>query len=223
MGGDRAISGGIAVLLISGEGYVSFSVSHGCEPLGSEREVTRAEGGWLQAIDGAPAWTVFKEYLDGDPQDLNAEGVVHLCIGEQLEPEAAAVYAPLIIRTPTKLDPQSGALFFPGGGLSQGTTVHLTRRDQDRIRTGAATCAKAILNGGGRQPAFVLQVDCAGRGRIMFGTGVSAAIVAPLRALIGPETPWVGFHSYGEIAPILGVSRYHNYSVVLCALFDGVP
>jgi hypothetical protein len=218
----EAASNAVAGVLVTGDGRLEVAVSHGCLPIGLERRVTSAEGGWLRGIDGTPTWDVFKEYLDGDPDDLSAEGITHLCIGEPLDPAAAEGYAPFVIRTPLSLEKSSGALFFPGGGLESGRAVRLTRRDPDRIRRGARDCARSILERSrGQQPALVLQFDCAGRGKALFGSGAADEIVRPLQQVLGSETPWIGFHTYGEIAPIAGAAYYHNYTVVLCALFEG--
>jgi hypothetical protein len=219
----KVVSGGLAALLITGDADVEIAVSHGCTPIGLEREVTSADGGWIHAIDGQSAWSVFKEYLDEGSEDLNADGIVHLCIGEPLH-ERGNDYDPFVIRTPLQLDKTSGALFFPGGGLTEGSAVQLTRRDPDKIRQSAQECAERVLGShGGRAPDLVLQFDCAGRGRILWGGCAAAEIVEPLRRILGATTPWVGFHTYGEIAPIGDRPYYHNYTVVLCALYERQP
>ncbi len=218
---DKVASDAISALVMRGSGRLEVAVSHGCSPIGLERTVTRADGGWVYEIDGEPAWSVFKEYLDGDPEDLNAEGVVHLCIGEPLAGKAAEEYAPYVIRTPFGLDKESGALFFPGGGLRGGNPIRLTRRDPDAIKESARACATTILEKQpNREPAFVMQFDCAGRGRVLFGLNAGKEIVAPLQTALGQDVPWIGFHSYGEIAPIGTDTRYHNYTVALCAVYD---
>ena len=220
--GDRAYSDSISGVLISGRGEVEIAVSHGCKPLGSQRRVTDAEGGWVKTIDELPAWDVFKEYLDGNPKDLNAEGIVHLCLAEPLDPEEAAAYeAPYIIRTPMNLDESNGALFFPGGGMASGAEIQLTRRDRETITSSARRCAEQILEShGGRSPSFVLQFDCAGRGRVLFGSCAAEEAVIPLQKALGETIPWIGFHTYGEIAPICDRIYYHNYTVVLCAFYE---
>ena len=216
----KVVSGGLAALLISGDADCEIAVSHGCSPVGLEREVTSADHGWIRTIDGQPAWSVFKEYLDEGSDDLNADGIVHLCIGEPLH-ERGAGYDPFVIRTPLQLDKPSGALFFPGGGLTEGSAVQLTRRDPDKIRRSARECAERVrASHDGRAPDLVLQFDCAGRGRILWGGCASAEIVEPLRRILGTATPWIGFHTYGEIGPIAGRPYYHNYTVVLCALYE---
>lgn len=217
---ERVLSGGVVAFALSGAVDVEIAVSHGCAPIGLERTVTSAESGWIREIDGIPAWQVFKEYLADDAEDLNADGISHLCIGEPIQGDPTG-YDPYVIRTPLQLDQASGALFFPGGGLTEGNRVQLTRRDPDKIRKSAQACAARLLDShDGQTPAFVLQFDCAGRGRLLFGACTAAEIVVPLRKTLGPNTPWLGFHTYGEIAPIAGRPYYHNYTVALCAVYD---
>ena len=219
-GPDGASTNAVTAVIVRGQGRLEFAVSHGCMPIGLERTVTRAEGGWVQEIDGRPAWDVFKEYLEGDPPDLQAEGVIHLCIGKPLDDTARLDYdAPHVIHTPLHLDKETGALFFPGGGLSSGERIRLTRRDAARIRETALGCAQKLVRPEQR-PAAVFQFDCAGRGRALFGSYAADEIVRPLQAELGTDVPWIGFHTFGEIAPIGGRSYYHNYTVVLCALYD---
>jgi len=219
--GETVASDSVSALVMRGGGEIEIAISHGCSPIGLDRQVTRAEGGWVYEIDGRPAWSVFKEYLDDDPEDLDAEGVVQLCIGAPLAGDAAEEYAPYVIRTPLGLDKETGALFFPGGGLPGGGSIRLTRRDPDRVKESARACATSILERQpDREPAFVMQFDCAGRGRVLFGNDAGDMIVRPLQEALGSELPWIGFHSYGEIGPVGSDALYHNYTVALCAVYD---
>lgn len=215
----RAVSGGLAALLVSGDVDIEVAASHGCQPIGEARAVTRSADGWIHEIDGRPAWEIFREYLGDDADDLSADGIVHLCLGERLR-HGVANYDPFVIRTPLQLDKATGALFFPGGGLTEGECIQMTRRDPDLIRESAEDCARRVrATHPDRPPALVLQFDCAGRGRILFGASAGAQVVAPLRRALG-TAPWIGFHTYGEIAPLGGQPYYHNYTVALCALYD---
>ncbi len=219
--GGQIESGALGAMLIAGRGSFAFALSHGCSAIGLPRRVTEAEGSWLRSIDGRAAWTVLREYLDGDPEDLNGEGISHVSFAEQIDVASGDDASGLVIRTPLGLDRESGALLLPGGGLASGTPIRLVRRDPPRIRESARACAEGIAaRHPGRTPAFVLQFDCAGRGRSLFGSSVAEEIVHPLQRQLGMGVPWIGFHSYGEIAPAGGRSRYHNYTVALCALYD---
>lgn len=218
---EQAVTGSISAVLLSGPGVLDLAVSHGCVPIGLERQVTRAEGGWMREIDGQPAWQVFREYLDGEPEDLNTEGAIHLSVGEACPASNEAGYEPYLIRTPFALDKESGSLFFPGGGIAEGGTIRLTRRDPARIRDSARECAKRVVaRHDGQDPAFVLQFDCAGRGKQLFGSQATQEIVTPLQEEFAGGPAWIGFHTYGEIAPVGDRTYFHNFTVALCAIYD---
>ena len=186
-----------------------------------ERIITDAGDGWVRSIDGKPTWEAFKEYLDGDPEDLNVDGMSHLCIAEAVHLEKEDRGDVAVIRNPFRLDKETGAIFFPGGDLEAGQSIRFTLRDQEWIRRSARECAAGVLaSGNGRTPALVLQFDCAGRGRLLFGRSTAREIVQPLQEILGEKTPWIGFHSFGEIAPLGDKTFYHNYTVALCALYE---
>ena len=214
-------SGAVTAVLMRGAGAFEVSLSHGCSGIGLPRLVTEGSGSWLRTIDGRPAWSVLREYLDGEPDTLDGEGVLHVSFAEELDESLPDDYGRFVIRTPLGLDSATGALFLPGGGVATGTRIRLVRRDPDLIRHSARTCAERIAGLHiGRRPAFVLQFDCAGRGKTLFGSCVAEEIVHPLQAALGSEVPWAGFHTYGEIGPVGGRARYHNYTVALCAFYD---
>ncbi len=212
-----ALQGALSAVAIFGPARLAVEVSHGCEAVGGPMRITRAEGGWLREIDGRPALSVFEEYLAGGADALTEEGIAHLGLGE-VSPDAPDVLE--VIHTPHRFDRATGSMGFPGGGLSPGP-VRMVRRDADAVRSSTVLCAQRLRDAlGAQRPAFVLQFDCAGRGQTLFGPETSDAIVRPLRETLGGDAPWVGFHSYGEIAPVRGRARYHNYTVALCALCD---
>lgn len=213
-------SGAVAALVIRGRGRIAVATSHGCQPIGIRRTVTAANGPWVLRIDGEPAWAVFRQYLDGEPTRLDTEGAIYLSVGMPVAGAPEGAERSLRIRTPMGLDPERGALCFPGGDLQVGTSLHLMRRDQDRIRETAQACAEELARGLHRAPAVVFQFDCAGRGKQLFGSRAAEVLVQPLRAAFGGLVPWFGFHTYGEIAPVAGANCYHNYTVALCALLD---
>lgn len=216
----RVLSDGVSGVLIGGDVVVDTTVSHGCEPIGLVRTVTRSDGGTVYEIDGRSAWSVFKEYLEGDPVDLSAADSVHLSFGEQLPGRTGGGYGQLVMRTPFGLDRESGALFFPGS-LPEGSKIQLMRRDPDRIRASAVESARELAaRRPGLRPNLLLHFDCAGRGRIIFGQHASEMAVTPIQEVLGRELPWIGFHTYGEIAALGRTAYYHNYTVVLLALYD---
>jgi hypothetical protein len=97
----------------------------------------------------------------------------------------------------------------------------MTRRDPDRIRRSVMKSANELAARRPRQrPNLVLHFDCAGRGRIIFGERATEMAITPMQEILGRDVPWLGFHSYGEIAELGGTAYYHNYTVVLLAVYD---
>jgi hypothetical protein len=218
---ETATSDSISVLVAGGPLIVDVAVSHGCMPLGLPRTVTDADGGWLREIDGLPAWDVLREYVDGSPTDLLGADIIHLCVGEPLDPALREEYgSDYLIRTPLKLGEDKRSLFFPGG-LQLGNKLQFTRRDPERVAANAEQSAQALARRHpGQTPIAVFQFDCAGRGYMLFGENTAGAAVRPLQKAFAGNPPWIGFHTFGEIARIGRTPFYHNYTVVLCALYE---
>jgi len=209
------VSDGVAAVGISGALDVRVAVTHGCDPLGIEHVITRAEGAFVHEIDGQPAWEVMRSYLEGPAEDLTAVAAPFLCLASR----APGNDDDLIIRVPLGLQKETGTLFFPGE-LREGETVMMARRHGELIAKRAVKAAHSILAEDRRRPAFVLQFDCTGRGRILYGDRVTDELIEPVQKVFGDDVPWLGFHCYGEIAPVGRVPYYHNYTMALCAIFD---
>jgi hypothetical protein len=219
----RVLSDAVAAVLIGGDVFLDTAVSHGSTPIGLVRTVTRSDGGTVHEIDGRPAWEVFKEYLEGNPTDLVLEDCVHLGFGEKLPPELVGPYGEYIMRTPSGVDKKTGALFFPGE-LRTGAKIQVARRDPDRIREGATHVAEELASRhGSKSPSLVLQFDCAGRGRIILSNQTIDMTMSGMQGAFGRDVPWLGLHTFGEIAPLMGKNLYHNQTVALCALYDADP
>ncbi|MGZ3443831.1 MAG: FIST signal transduction protein, partial [Polyangia bacterium] len=219
----EVLSDAVTGVLIAGDFETEIEVSHGCDVVGTELTVTRAEGGQVFEIDGRPAWSVIQEYLEDDSEDLDGLAVSYSCLAERLSSEGSEGYGPFVIRVPLQLDKATGALNFPGE-LRTGAKVFMARRDPERIRQNAIRSAQLIAERRrGQSPLAVLQFDCTGRGRLLFGERTSADLIASMQQALDPTAPWLGFHTYGEIAPVLGRMHYHNYTVVLCAIYERRP
>lgn len=221
----EVLTDAVAGVLIEGDFETEIEVNHGCDVVGIERTVTRAEGSVVHEIDGRPAWSVIKEYLEDGADDLDGLAVSYACVAERMPSpsQESGDYGQYVIRTPLVLDKATGALTFPGE-LRTGAKIFMARRDPQRIRDNAIRAAERIAERRrGQSPLAVLQFDCTGRGRLLFGEHTTADLIAPMQAALDPVAPWLGFHTYGEIAPVAGRTHYHNYTVVLCALYEGRP
>ncbi len=213
------LSDAVAGVLVAGRFELELDVSHGCDVVGTERTVTRAQGGQVFEIDGQPAWSVVQEYLEDGSEDLDGLAVSYSCLAEALPAPAGEGYGAFVIRVPLKLDKSNGALFFPGE-LRPGAKVFMARRDPEQVReTAIRSAARIAGRRPGQTPLAVLQFDCTGRGRMLFGEHTTKDLIEPMQQAFGRDTPWLGFHTYGEIAPMMGRPYFHNYTVVLCALY----
>jgi hypothetical protein len=215
---EEVMSGGLVAVLVGGAFAPEIEVTHGCDLVGAERTVTRAEGGFVHEIDGEPAWRFFKAYLAAESDTLEAMHINHLLLAERIETQAEGL-DDFTVRVPVKLDAESGALYF-AAGIERGTRVQLAMRNGEKVCTRAVDAAHRVVERrAGQTPLLVLELDCAGRGAMLFGAETTPKLIDPVQRVFGKDVPWIGLHTYGEIAPVAGRTYFHNYTAVLCALY----
>lgn len=208
----------ISAVYINGDFVIDYLVSHGCEEVGLEQTVTKADKNSIIEIDSKPAWEEFKKYLPGDPTDFKAEDAFHLCLGE-LHHLNKPCGDKLIIRMPVGIDKETGAVKF-SVEIPAGTEIHITRRDPQIIAEKVHSALKELLERNkDKKILAVFQYDCAGRGRVIYGKDVYCVLLEPLKKLLG-DVPWIGFHTYGEIAPLCGKVFFHNFTAVIGIMFN---
>lgn len=213
---NEVLSGAVVAVLVSGAFEVEIVVSHGCDLVGEPQTITKTDGCFVEEIDGQRAWELFREYLDEDADSLEAMHVAHLLLAERIE-GAPDEHLPFTVRVPVRLDGERGALYF-AAGLETGTPVQLALRNADKVCDRAVEAARRLVARRG-QPMLLLQLDCAGRGRLLFDEETTERIIEPIQNVVGKAVPWIGLHTYGEIAPVGGRTMFHNYTGVLCALY----
>lgn len=204
----------VAAVVLGGAFELDLEVTHGCTLLGLTHRVTDADGGLVRALDDRPAWQVMREYVSDPEQGLSSADQPYLCVAQPLDSGEH------LIRVPMRLDDATGALFFPGG-LVRGDEVTMARRDAERVAHNAIEAAERLqARHVGRRPALVLQFDCAGRGSSLFGPAVTTQLIDPVQRVLGKDLHWIGFHSYGELAPVHGKNQFHQYTMALCAVYE---
>ena len=52
----------------------------------------------------------------------------------------------------------------------------------------------------------------------MFRDQEKLQLLRQFRQAVGPEAPWAGFYTFGEIGPVGKHNCYHNYTAVVLAL-----
>jgi hypothetical protein len=215
---DEVIRDGAVATLIQGTGDIVTSAKHGCTPIGEERTITKSESNRILEIDGRPALEVIDEYLTVEEKgkDWNKTNV-YLAIGVKA-PEYMKHYDDYLIRFMPNRDDKDGALYVPCE-LAEGTKFFMTRRDHDKISSGNARLAEEIKTGlGGRTPRFILQIECIGRGQVIFEDNEKQRLLRDMQSAVAEDAPWFGVYTYGEFGPVGGVNSFHNYSLIVTAI-----
>jgi small ligand-binding sensory domain FIST len=72
----------------------------------------------------------------------------------------------------------------------------------------------------GSTPAkLVFQFDCAGRGKVILRNQQRLELLKTLRQQIGPDVPWLGVYTFGEIGPVGERNYFHNFTAVVTAIY----
>jgi hypothetical protein len=215
---DRVVSDAVVCTLVSGTTDLAWDVNHGCVPIGAERKITRADGNVIYEIDHKPVLEVLKEYLVADEVDNWQKAITNLCVGLPAPREVASEYDEYVIRFIPRKDDVAGSVTIQTR-VETGQSIWMTRRDQDRMAAGIRRMGANLQRDlRGRKPTFVFHVDCGGRGKLVFREQRSLELLKELQREVGGDVPWVGFYSFGEIAPVGKRNFFHNYTASVLAV-----
>jgi hypothetical protein len=214
---DEIVSDGVAYGLLSGKAQPVSAIGIGYIPIGSERTVTRSQGNVIYEIDGKPTLEVLQEYV---PDGALAENWQSYAITFALCLRAPSYMKneEYVVQTILSVDATDGSAIVQTE-VPEGTSVWLSSRDQEKVTTGLDRMVERIKQElGGNQPKLVFQFDCVSRGKTMFREQEKLELLRQFRQAVGPDVPWAGFYTYGEIGPVDKHNRYHNYTAVVLAL-----
>lgn len=216
--GDKVTTNGVSFALISGALSMTVAANHGSVPIGTDREITACAGNVILEIDGQPALQVLREYIDAASSADWGRAMAPLALGFPA-PNHLASEDEVILRFMPQRDEAVGSVTIPTE-VEKGQTFRMTRRDLERIEQGAKGAAEKLKKGlADRTPAFVLQFDCGGRGKLVMRETDKLRIQQGMQSLFAEGVPWLGFYTYGEIGPVNQVNSFHNYTVVLAAFY----
>jgi hypothetical protein len=217
---DEVVSDGVAYALLSGEAQTAWAISYSVIPIGGERIVTRSEGNVIYEIDAKPATEVLKEYLPEDALTDERDWLRYaislaLCFkapSYMKDEEYVVRGIPRVNLTDASITVQSD--------VEEGTSFWFSSRDKEKITTGFDRMATQINEQlGGEKPKLVFQFECDTRGKMMFREQEKLELLRRFRQSVGPEVPWVGFYTLGEIGPVEEHNDIHRLgSAVVLAL-----
>ena len=216
---DEVMSGGVAYALLSGKAQAGWAISHGLVPIGSARTVTRSQGNVIYEIDGKPAIEVLKEYL---PEGALAEDRDWMRYAVSL---ALTTKAPDYMKDEEYVVRGVPAVRMADGSITvqtevpEGTSVWFSSRDKEKITSRFDRMARQITEQlGDDKPKLVFQFECFTRGKSLFREQEKVQLLKRLRQSVGPDVPWAGFYTIGEIGPVEEHNLRHLYTSVVLAL-----
>ncbi len=207
----EVVCGGVAALALGPTPVIG--VGQGCQPIGEPYVVTRGEGNVIHAIAGRPALEVLEEAIQSVPDFERRLPQAGLFAGLAMNPAKSPLgRGDFLVRNLAAADRKTGAV-----ALAEHVRTGQTIQFQIRDARAAAEDLEAMLTRveaalGRRRPAFGIYVNCAGRGRGLYG--VPDHDVGAIRRRLG-DWPLVGFFGNGEFAPIGPTSFFHTYTGVL--------
>jgi small ligand-binding sensory domain FIST len=173
----------------------------------------------IHEIDAKPAVEVLKEYL---PEHALADDSDWMRYAISL---ALCFRAPSYIKDEEYVVRGVPAVKMADGSIvvqtevQEGTSIWFSSRDKEKISTGFDRMAAEIKEQlDGDQPKLVLQFECATRGKMMFREQEKLQILRQFRRSVGPDVPWAGFYTAGEIGPVEEHNLRHLYTSVVLAV-----
>lgn len=207
---------GCSGVLMVGEFELKTIVTHGSEPVGKKRVVSRSEANVIFEIDHRPALDVASQEM-GAPITPDNIGTAVALMGIGLRASHSKGYpSPYVLRAIHGFDFETKACSVPVD-VAEGTEIQFMRRDHKGVLDSATLAAEAIKRSLDEIPAdarLVCQFDCAGRGKYMIGDDVLKG-VQMVQAVFDRSLPWMGTFSFGEISPVDGKNFFHNFTATL--------
>jgi hypothetical protein len=199
-----------AMGLVGADIQVGFGSMSGWEPFGPDRLITRSFGNVLYELDGARASDVYRQFLGERADALPASGWMLPVAITDLDGRT-------VTRTVRAVHDSEGSLAFTGD-VAQGSTAQLMRGSVDGLIDAARQAAKQASNG---HECVAIAISSAGR-RAALGERIEDELDAVLGGL-ADDVVLVGFHSYGEFAPVDGTNDVYDQTITIMTLGERLP
>jgi hypothetical protein len=210
--------------LLGGDFKPYYGIMHGCSPKdGIYHTITRIEGPVIYEVDGRPIVDLIddqygnKDWRKQVPVRRLTIGINH---GEKYGDFKEKNFVNRLI-TGVLSNGEGIVIFEPD--LKEGTEILFMLRNNKMMiesarKNSAGLLEKIITNG--EKPVFGLYIDCAGRAAKVSETLTEEA--SEVQDVFNKyDTPFLGFYSGVEVAPLLGKSRGLDWTGVLLVLAKG--
>jgi hypothetical protein len=206
---DQISSDALAVALVASSAPVGIGVRHGWQPMGPQFTVTHSEDNVLYELDGRPPLEVYRELFP--QQTITAETFLSVTrfhpLGFQQDNQE------YLIRLPQQANPDGSVVC--AGIVPVGAVAHVMQGDAASLLHAAQQATQqAVAALHGQPPAAALIIDCVTRPPLL-GEETDTEI-ARIRQELGPNIPFIGMYSFGEVASEeAGAVAFHNKTVVV--------
>ena len=191
--------------------HFGYASQGGWSPFGIERLITRSQDNILYTFDDKPALALYRQYLGEYAEGLPAAGLYFPLMVRSPD------YRHTFIRTIQRLNEDQDALVF-SGDVPQGYYSKLMRSNFDRLIEGSREAARQSLEMIGGTAELAILVSCVGRKLVL--DQLTSEEVEAGRRIMGKETIFTGFYSYGEILsqPASTDCELHNQTMTITVL-----
>lgn len=222
---DQCLSGAVVGVALRGPIRVATAARCGWRGVGATRTATKVvDGNVLLELDGEPALDIYRQFLGERWSEMPMVGVefpvgiVGGVIGEQrMAPVGDGDGDIILLRALKGIDEQRNAVIF-SGDLPEGARVRMTRASKDDVIAGADAAGAAAIDELANQPSIALIFDCMAR-KLALGSRYKHEVERTF-ARLGPDVPKIGFHTFGELSPVDGVTMHHDETFTI-ALISG--
>ncbi|MEH1865682.1 MAG: FIST N-terminal domain-containing protein [Nostoc sp.] len=203
----EVLSDSVPILLFSGTILFSYGVASGWHPIGQISQVTKVDKNILYEIDDKPALDFYHHYLGLLPPSMEYP----LAVFHQNRDN-------FYIRAPIAYNQESGSITFFADIPDRAIIQIAEGCYEDILAASKASFMNALNSYPGAEPSAVLFFSCVARRQIL-GTRAKEEYQNTKLSLTY-HLPGCGFYSYGEIAPIDGMSQtqFHNETFVTLIL-----
>lgn len=225
--GDKEYTKSVVALGLSGEFSFGVGVRHGWIPIGSPMTVTKSAGSLIQEIDGMPAIEVYKDHFGEEKaqvlQDTESVASTRSVLTYPFGISRQDHHDEILIRFATGVL-EDGSIRC-AAEIPEGSEIRLMIGSKEEAIAAAKDAAERSQEGlGDKRPKAAIIFNCIAR-KNLFGEEAQQEIQT-IQEAIGIDVPMIGFYTYGEQAPINGVTQnmdvcettFHNETVVIYTL-----
>ncbi len=200
---DTVMSDSVIGVMIDGDVHFGIGVRHGWKPIGVSKKVTKSDGAVLYELDGKPAVHIYEEYFGKKAEELKVEPLARL-----------AITYPLGLRIPNSdeyliRDPitvgDKGEITC-AAEVREGSEINLMMGSKENAiaaaREAAEQCVLGVQARGGTSVTTAIIFNCIARDKVLAQNAKDE--ISAIKEVLGEQTEFIGFYTYGEQAPIAG-------------------